>query len=189
MQSYTPISPLKKALLGRARLLPSLFFPGRRLGRSLALPFFNRLLSARLTRCQWLEGAEAGMKGPAEESSGCPRAKLDLRDASLPLGTRQSVCCLHGEYVRKALSESGSASTHLTITDESMTYFVGAGREARGWRERRCLRRHASRTPLPGSADCAPEPDERPRDQPAFRSETNAGPPLHRPARSGPDSC
>src|SRR5260370_42085077 len=37
-----------------------------------------------------------------------------------------------------ALSESGSVSTHLNITDESMTYFMGAGREAREWRASDC---------------------------------------------------
>ncbi len=157
---------------------------------------FFRVICRRRENCWWRNvsrqpSLRSRRLGPTCRS--CSRGWQRLRspslpasDAYLPLGTCQSMRGFHREESSsqtdlqrssrslKALSESGSASTHLTITDESMTYFMGAARATRGWRERRCPRAHASGGLLHGSDGCVPEPDAPLRDRRAFRSGTPA---------------
>ena len=68
-------------------------------------PALLRYVAARSARVRAWAASTVKMSG---ESS----SWIDLRRSSRSL---------------RALSESGSVRTHLTITDESMTYFMGAG--------------------------------------------------------------
>src|SRR6266849_4812738 len=145
MQSYTPIRIVDERSIARRRKDRN----GKTLGgvvrisrnRARACP--GRIRACLSARVKAWQASTVKMSGESNSWTDLPRSSRSL----------------------SALSESGSVSTHLTITDESMTYFMGAGREAREWRERRCPQDRAFGRPLPGSGGYAPEPGVQCRDR------------------------